>query len=365
MTTDNNPDTPETPEAPSQRRRIPKWPFVLAALLLVIGGAVAYVLPMSTNYIAFSPGTVEDVRDYVEIDAQTYEAFGDLMFLTVFADDANVFEYIEAVFDEEVDLTREEKVRPPDISREEYTRQNLESMEESKESAKYVALQHLGYESTFDGGGALITALVDDSPAAGKFESGVDVIVAVDGEEVRLAEDAVDIVGSRLPGDTLVITVEREDGSTEDVEVTLAEDPDDPERGLIGVFLSTADLDIDFPIEIEIETGNIGGPSAGLMYALGIINFLTEDDITQGHRVAGTGTIRFDGTVGPIGGVRQKVFAAIAAGAEFVLVPRDNFADAVEAADGDVEVLAIDVLDDAINFLDSLEPVPQLAAAQG
>jgi len=99
-----------------------------------------------------------------------------------------------------------------------------------------------------------------------------------------------------------------------------------------------------------------------LMYALGILNSLSPDDITKGHRVAGTGEIFFDGDVGGIGGVRQKIFAAKAAGAEYVLVPTSNYDDALDAADGDIVVVAIANIDEAVDFLDTLELVPQLQA---
>ncbi|MDH3471911.1 MAG: PDZ domain-containing protein, partial [Acidimicrobiia bacterium] len=344
------------------------WPFVVVGLLLSVGALAFLIYPLNTGYVAFLPGTVEDVADYVVIDsasAEVYEPFGDLYFLTVLSDEVNVFEYIEAVFDDEVDLLDRDHVRPPDISREEYTRLNLASMEESVQAATFVALTRLGYEPTFDGGGALVTATVDDSPAQDVFESGVDIIVAVDGQEVRLAEDAVELVGAHGPGETIVLTVEREDGSTDDVEIILIPNPDDATKGLVGVFLATAELDIDFPVDVAIETGNIGGPSAGMMYALGIFNYLTPDDITKGHRVAGTGEIHFDGEVGAIGGVRQKIFAAKAAGAEYVLVPTNNYEDAQEAADGDIEIVAVATVDDALDFLETLDPVPQLQAQSG
>ncbi len=341
-------------------RRFPKWPFVLAGLVLLLGLAVVFVYPIELDYIAFSAGSVEDVSDHMTIEGDVSEPVGDLFFLTVSADSVNVFEYIEATFDGEIDLTRRSRVRREGETNEEFSRRNLESMEESKRAATYVALTNLGYEPS--GSGALITNLVIDSPAIGLLEVG-DIVVGVAGTTVSLADEAVDIVGTFGPGQTVTLTVKHgEDGDTEDIDVTLAVNPDDAGKGLIGVFLTTA---IDFPVDVDIDSGNIGGPSAGMMYALGIMNLLTPEDMTQGHLIAGTGTIRFDGTVGPIGGVRQKIFAARDAGASYALVPADNYAQALDAADGDIGVISIATIDDALTFFDSLEPSAALQASQG
>lgn len=341
-------------------RRFPKWPFALAALVFALGIGVVAVYPIELQYVAFIPGTVEDVADYMTIDAEVSEPVGDLYFLTVSAEDVNVFEYIEATFDDEIDLTPRNRVRREGETAEQLARRNLASMEESKRAATYVALTSLGYEP--EGNGALITDIVVDSPAEGVLQTG-DVIIAVEGTAVTLADEVVDIVGTFGPGDGITLTVLPGGASpSQDVELTLGANPDDPNRGLVGVFLTTS---IEFPVEVDIDSGNIGGPSAGLMYALGIMNFLTPEDLTNGHRVAGTGTIRFDGTVGPVGGVRQKVFAARDAGATYALVPVENYEDAFDAAGGEVEVVAIANIDEALAFLESLAPAPALQASQG
>jgi len=107
-------------------------------------------------------------------------------------------------------------------------------------------------------------------------------------------------------------------------------------------------------VDIEIDSQNIGGPSAGLMFTLEIINQITEDDLTRGQAIAGTGTIARDGTVGPIGGVKQKVFGAIDAGADYVLIPSANFSDAVEAAGDDIQVVEVATIEDALAFFETL-----------
>ena len=118
--------------------------------------------------------------------------------------------------------------------------------------------------------------------------------------------------------------------------------------------LQNADVQMNFPVDVEIDSRNIGGPSAGLMFTLEIIDELTPEDITHGHRIAGTGTINADGEVGAIGGMRQKTFGAIDAGAEYLLVPSANYLEATEAAGDKIKVVEVGNIQDAMTFLNSL-----------
>ncbi|MFQ5517878.1 MAG: PDZ domain-containing protein [Acidimicrobiia bacterium] len=354
---------------PEKKQRLPRWPFVLGAVLLLLGVGIGVALTRSVPYYAVAPGTVEDVTDFVSFGDETevFDARGDFFFLTVFLNEVNVFEYLEALIDDSVDLRRRDVIRPEGVSPEELTRRNLDLMEESKQKAIFVALSELGYEATFGGDGALIVGVVPDTPADGVLLEQ-DVIVAVDGRTVEVATQAVSILSEYSPGRAVHLDVERIVGETADdietigFDLVLAPNPDDETRGFVGVFLDTLNLNIDFPVEVGIDSQNIGGPSAGLMYTLGIINELTEGDLTRGHLIAGTGTIDFDGSVGAIGGVKQKVVGARRAGAEYVLVPGGNFDDAVVAADGELEIVRVETLADALEFLDSLPPAGSFQA---
>ncbi|NND04388.1 MAG: hypothetical protein HKN91_16550, partial [Acidimicrobiia bacterium] len=121
-----------------------------------------------------------------------------------------------------------------------------------------------------------------------------------------------------------------------------------------GVLLTSGPTETVFPVDIVIDSQNIGGPSAGLMFALEIMNQLTDEDLTSGRSIAGTGTIDREGVVGAIGGIKQKVFGAIDAGADYVLVPANNYDDALEAAGDDITVVSIATIEDALSFLDTL-----------
>jgi PDZ domain-containing protein len=123
---------------------------------------------------------------------------------------------------------------------------------------------------------------------------------------------------------------------------------------MIGVLLENNEPIVEFPVNVEIDSQNIGGPSAGMMFTLQIMDQLTEEPLTKGYRIAGTGTISTDGTVGAIGGIHQKVYGAIDAGARAVLVPAANYPDAVAAAGDRIEVVKVETIDDALAFLATL-----------
>lgn len=371
----NSIDQPGSTEPPlevdtQRRRRLPVWPFIVAGVMLLVGAFIfaAVAIPISMPYYALSPGPVSDVSDYIQVEDPSNTTEGELFFLTVSLQEVNVIEWVAAKLDARVDLAPRENIRPAGVSQEDLRAQNLSAMEQSKDAAKYVALTYLGYDVTFDGSGALVTSTIEESAADGVLQAG-DVITAVEGEPVEFSADAVDLIGGRSPGDELLLTIERTDPNDADVVETLNiplvlgpyrfvdEDGnvlDDPDRGMVGVLLSNADVDIVFPIEVDIDSQNIGGPSAGLMFTLEIIDVLTDEDITHGRRIAGTGTINSDGEVGAIGGIRQKTYGAIDAGAEYLLVPSGNYEDAVDAAGDDIVVVKVATIQDAMTFLASL-----------
>jgi PDZ domain-containing protein len=139
-----------------------------------------------------------------------------------------------------------------------------------------------------------------------------------------------------------------------EVKLVLGPHTDDPARPMIGVLLDNNEPIVEFPVDVVIDSKNIGGPSAGMMFTLQIMDQLTDGEITRGERIAGTGTIARDGTVGSIGGIKQKVHGAIDAGARAVLVPAGNYDDALVAAGDRIEIVRIETIEDAVAFLRTL-----------
>ncbi len=358
------------PASLQPRKKLPKWPFILAGLVGLLVTAVLMVTvitPINVPYYAFAPGPASDASDFVTVpEANPTE--GELFFLTVSLQEVNVLEYVAALIDDEVDLAPQENVRPAGVSPEELRQQNLTLMERSKDNAIFVALTRAGYEVTYDGTGAAITSIVEDTAAEAALQPG-DVIVAVDGKSVEFSTDAANLIGGRAPGDSITLLIQRpiadSEGEVEELEVVAVLGPysvidesgeliEDPERGMLGVFLEDAENFVVFPVDVEIDSQNIGGPSAGMMFTLEILNQLTEDDLTKGYRIAGTGTIDQDGVVGSIGGIRQKIFGAIDMGATHVLVPAGNYDDAILAAGDDIVVVRVATIDDALAFFEML-----------
>ncbi|NNC76158.1 MAG: PDZ domain-containing protein [Acidimicrobiia bacterium] len=344
---------------PIVRIKYPKWPFVLAALMLVLGLGVVLARNVEVGYYALQPGPVNDVDDFVEVAAGDGNEDGDLFFLTVSLRETNLLEAIIGWFDPTTDLQERETIRPVGVTQEQLRRQNLDMMEGSKANATKVALEYLGYEVEFDARGAEVIAVLEGSGAEGVLTEG-DIIIDAAESTISTSADLIGVVGDRAIGDSLNLTVLRpgEGGTDEEVDLTvvLGPNPDDEERPLIGILVGNAGTFV-FPVDVEIDSRNIGGPSAGLMFTLQIIDELTPEELTSGYRIAGTGSIDSEGNVGAIGGVRQKVFGAIEQGVDHVLVPSANYEDAVDAAGDDVGVVSVDTLQDALDFLESLVPV--------
>jgi PDZ domain-containing protein len=232
--------------------------------------------------------------------------------------------------------------------------QNLELMMNSQQIAVAVALDRLGYEVGVVGTGALVAEVLPGSGGSGIVEQG-DIVTAVDGVTVQFVQELISEVRDRQVGDTVTLTISR-DNEVRDVQVVLGESETDAGLPVIGISVADAGAAFDFPFDVTIDAGAVGGSSAGMMLTLAVYDRLTEQDLTRGHRIAGTGTISTDGSIGRIGGIKQKTIGAIGVGAEYLLVPEGDFPAAFEAADGRIEVVSVATIDDALAFLDSLAP---------
>ncbi|GMR02321.1 MAG: SepM family pheromone-processing serine protease [Acidimicrobiia bacterium] len=337
----------------------PKWPWVVAGVLIAIGIAIALAWPITVPYYTLSPGPVYDTSDFVTVKDGNMSDDGELFFLTVSVKEANVFEWAAGYLDPRVEIRDRERVRPIGVTQEQLRRESLAAMDQSKRDATFVALTKLGYEVTLIGTGALVIETVPDSAADGVLLPN-DVIIEMNGQMVAFRDDIIKQLEGLEIGDTVGMLIKRpiDDGANDyketPVELQLGPHVDDPSRPMIGVLLDNNEPIVEFPVDVKIDSQNIGGPSAGLMFTLQIMDQLTEDELTHGERIAGTGTISRDGAVGAIGGIKQKVYASIDAGARAVLVPAANYDDAVQAAGDDIEVVRVTTVDDALAFLDTL-----------
>ena len=326
-----------------------KWIIVLA--LVVIIAAASNWIPVPIFY-AYRPGPVRDVEDLVRIeDAQSYSSEGRLLLTTVSVDvNVTLKEWVFAFFDSETTVVPREEVTAG-ASLKELERLQRAEMAASKQHAEEVALSALGIAEP-EGKGARVQKTLEGAPASGELQVG-DVIVEVDGQEVSTTCEVGRFIDETEVGDPIELTVKR-DGHQETVSLVTEEDPRDPTSSYIGIMMEEIGYRFDPGFDVEIETGEIAGPSAGLMFALALYDRLTAEDLTHGQDIAGTGTIACDGDVGPIGGIEQKIAAAEAQGAEIFLAPSGNVSAAEGAAD-EIDVVSVSNFDDALEYLEGLD----------
>jgi Lon-like protease len=347
---------PASDAAPG-RKALPPWVvavLVFSVLTAVIGVSARFV---SLPYDSLGPGTARAVNGVVSVKGHpSYPPRGQLLYTTVSVRErVNPYEALAGWLDPDVDVIPEQKVRgdtPADVFRQ----QNIEAMADSKTTAELLALRHLGYPDLGDG--AVLVSVDPAMPAAPLLRPG-DVIVEVDGRPVTTSDEAGDAIRAHKPGDVVRLRLLREGSEPLDLDAPLGEG--DGGRALLGVQLTTK---VKLPFEITIDSGKVTGPSAGLAYALELLDVLTPGELTGGVPVAVTGDLRADGTVGPIGGVAQKAVTVRRAGVKVFLVPHENVAEAVAHGDGKLDVRGVASFDDALRILGSLDGSNALALGQ-
>lgn len=325
----------------------------VAAVLLTSTVVGAAVLPIP--YVALRPGSARPVTEQVLVEgAPSYPPHESIAYTTVNVGGATLLEALLGWLDDDVDVVPEERVRG-DRSAEESRRYNAQLMDNSKLVAITVALEHLGHEVPIRTTGAVVRQIVEGSPAEGSLQID-DVIVAVDGQPVDQPGEIGTLLQSDGPGAQHLLTLERPAGAatTTDVAIATVAAPDDAARAVIGIAPEDRIVGFDFPLDVTIDSGTVGGPSAGLAFTLAVLDVLTPGEITGGHRVAVTGTMSLDGTVGPVGGAAQKAITVRDAGYEVFLVPSDELEDVRATIGDDLKVIAVDTLTEALDALDSL-----------
>jgi Lon-like protease len=284
----------------------------------------------------------------IKIDGkQTQPVSGDLMLTTVQLQPITVAQAIRSWFDSDYEVFPRSVFVPPGQTEEQADEHTALQMEESQQFAAIAALELLGYDVKTTSLGARIVDVTKGVPASSVLEPG-DVIVGADTKSVKKTEDLVSVIRGHKVGDEIVLKVKR-DGETLTLRTRTIPRAEDASVPQIGVTLDTL-THSELPLAIDIQSLGIGGPSAGLMYALGITDLLDKPDLTAGRRIAGTGEITPDGAVGPVGGVAQKIASARAAGAELFLVPNDELEQACERA-GDMQVAGVTNLKEAVRVL--------------
>jgi PDZ domain-containing protein len=321
----------------------------LVALVLLFALVASFI---SVHKVAYRPGDATPAEDRVSVSGvPVYKPTGDVLFLTVSVDRLSLLEWLWVRNDPNSEIVPEDVAFPK--GHKEDTTVNTQLMQTAKSNAELVALNYLGYD-VYTTTGAQITSLADNSPSTGHLKPG-DTIVAINGTAISKASDAITQLQSTTPGQQISLTVEDDKKTSRTETIVLGTRTDDKTYGFLGVSLQDrVAVKDDLPVKLSIDSGRVIGDSAGLAFTLAAIDDLTPGELTGGHRIAVTGTIALDGTVGAIGGVQQKVVAARHAKAEVMLVPVDNFAEAQAKAGNTIKVIAVKDLDDALSVLSSM-----------
>ncbi len=241
-------------------------------------------------------------------------------------------------------LVPRDLVYPPDKSREDVDKDNDEEFKDSEDSAEYAALGFLKYAPA-----VTVAAVNDSGPAKDKLQAG-DAIDAVDGKPTATLDEFTTLLKATKPGQQVVLDYRRKNAAAGTTTVTLGSNPD-RDYGYLGVSVLDAPW---APFSIDFNLANIGGPSAGLMFSLAVVDKLTTGDLNDSKFVAGTGTISPDGAVGAIGGITHKMSAARDAGATVFLVPADNCDEAVTEQQDGMRLVKVDTLGTAVDALHAL-----------
>ncbi|MEI2700288.1 MAG: S16 family serine protease [Microthrixaceae bacterium] len=325
-------DEPTVDEPTGKVRRVATrrhlWTTVAVLLSFVAISAAAFLIKLPYHLI--QPGSVRPAEQRIEVEgAPSYETRGEVLFTTVYLTQATPALMVRAWLDDAIEVRTEEEMYP-DGDREGSRREARQRMDLSKLVATRVALEQVGIDAAYVADGTRVLGVVEGGPSDGVI-SVDDVIVGVDGGEVALPDDIGDELSDRAPGDTVDVELERPDGGQVRSEIVLGESADQAGRPILGVEVEPANPSLDTDVVIEVDSGDVSGPSAGLAWTLAIVDRLTPGSLTDGRRIAVTGEIRDDGSVGPIGGITQKVAAVKRAGIEVFIYPTETPHDEQEA----------------------------------
>jgi PDZ domain-containing protein len=325
---------------------------------------VAYLLPVP--YVRLRPGPVfnalGDVNGQAVVTvegARTYETSGSLDVTTVYEEGGpgtplTLIQAIRGWLDPSMTIVPRELFYPPELySNDDGARQvqheGVVQMQASEETAVVAALRYVGEPVHTD---VVVESTIPDAPADGELQAG-DVLVKVQGKRIHDATEVRELVSSVEVGDDVDLVIKR-DGQRKNVRLTTMESPDEEGRPVIGVVPT---ISYRSPVKVDIKLADVGGPSAGLMFAMSVADKLTPGALVGELDVAGTGTMDVDGTVGAIGGIAQKMAGARSQGADFFLAPAENCSEVVGHVPDGLRVIRVETLDDAVESVKMLDDV--------
>lgn len=324
---------------------------MLVALAPIVAFGVL-LAAVTVPYVSLGPGPTFDTLGKVEgkevVDikgADVHPTKGHLNMTTVSQrDNLTLGRALTLWMSGREQLVPRDLVYPPDKSKDEIDEGNAQEFKRSEDSAEYAALGYLKYAPA-----VTVETVTKDGASTGKLKEG-DAIDAVNGTPVTSLEQFQDLMAKTKPGDEVILDFRRKNAPPGIATIKLGSAPD-KEQGVLGIGVVEAPW---APFTIDFNLANIGGPSAGLVFSLAVIDKLTTGDLSGDKFVAGTGTIDADGKVGSIGGITHKILAAHEAGASVFLVPADNCEEAKSAHEDGMDLIKVENLDGAVDALKAL-----------
>jgi PDZ domain-containing protein len=322
-------------------------------LLLLPLSAVTFSL-MPVNNGLEAPGFAVSVEPMVQLPEEyRYPSTGSFVLTTVISHAPILAgEWAYTYLDSSVRLKPQDQIVPPDKTIQSVADENYQKLLRSETIAVIVGLRLVGYSVDIEYDGATVVSILSQSPAAGILQIG-DIITSINGKSVMSPSDLTSQLKLQEQGVILELQVER-DGKTLEANVLPMEPVQPGEPVWIGISVVQHNTGLNLPFRVEIIPQKVrGGPSAGLMFTLGVYNLVTPQDLTGGRKIAGTGTIDLNGEIGTVGGIRQKVVAAERSGAVYFLSPPGNYSGALAAAKH-ITVIQVATAQEAIDFLQGL-----------
>jgi Lon-like protease len=321
-------------------------PMRLAVLAFLVFGVAAYAYVAPSDDYIYLPDQARPLAPLVTVEGEQRSTDdGGIYFVTVDVRRATRLEKLFPGLHDGATLAD-----APCVSEEESRRGAQTAMERSQRIAAAVALRALGYRIPHRRTGVVVVEVGCDVPAAGKLHSG-DVLAAADGRPVRSPDELRRLIGLREPGESVRLRVRR-GKRTQEIVVPTVGDPDRPERPIVGIIAAQA-VRIRLPVPVEIDLGSVGGPSAGLAFGLDLLEELGRD-VDRGYRVAATGELALDGSVLPVGGVKQKTIGAQRADVDVFIVPAGENALEARRYAGDLRVVPVRSFQQALRKLATL-----------
>ncbi|MDI3534538.1 MAG: Lon-like protease [Thermosediminibacterales bacterium] len=322
--------------------------FVIIMLLIALN---TYI---SSNYVIMMPGITRDLKEIITVEGGQKHDEGAFLLTAVSTRTANIPLLFYVVFDPYTEIIAKKYVIPQGWNMDDYLKYMKKWMEESKMVAKVVALKKAGFETEIHGEGVEVVKIMQGSHALGKIKPG-DIIVEVDGEKVTLADQLVSKILKHKVDDIVYLKVIRENKEYT-YGIKTVENAVNKGKASLGIYVTTYNWKPVLPKDISIKTDEIGGPSAGAMFTLEILNQLQKENLTNNKKIAGTGTISLNGEIGEIGGTLQKVITAQRDGASIFFVPKGNMDDLKKIKDQlKINVIPVSNLDEMLNYLKNIK----------